>query len=428
MAYNRWLAHHGVKDQKWGVKNGPPYPLDSSKSDGHKLLKSDGSPQGKKRTKVYHKNAKKANAIYNTLSDREKYFLTGDPKAKQYVEPSEYRDTRYRNLYSRIEQYNDIPVSVMDIWSNEQGGATISIAVNADYRHMGLADKAVVDGITWLNDHPDVQYLVWGAEANNIPSITLAKKHGFEEYSRSGDHEYVNLTLDNKRAMTNGRPLTEKVRSRTDADREAIEEAQKYDDKQHRRILNGANFLAKTKALAFKIGRYNSASENGIPIKKQETSKDYDLKVINPGGKSTTLSGSNNCLLCTVAYDMRRRGYNVMAKQRAPIELLYDIGDEDLTNMYKSAKTIRDDSLKGITNKFKRQKNSRGSISCTWNGSKSGHVVAYEVNNGKVTLYDAQAGKRYDNPEELFSDAHNFRAVRLDNITPDYRLIKLAVE
>lgn len=26
--YNNYLAHHGIKGQKWGVKNGPPYPLD----------------------------------------------------------------------------------------------------------------------------------------------------------------------------------------------------------------------------------------------------------------------------------------------------------------------------------------------------------------------------------------------------------------
>ena len=32
-----WLAHHGIKGQKWGVKNGPPYPLDSqSKSTSEK--------------------------------------------------------------------------------------------------------------------------------------------------------------------------------------------------------------------------------------------------------------------------------------------------------------------------------------------------------------------------------------------------------
>lgn len=27
-----YLAHHGIKGQEWGVKNGPPYPLDSGKN------------------------------------------------------------------------------------------------------------------------------------------------------------------------------------------------------------------------------------------------------------------------------------------------------------------------------------------------------------------------------------------------------------
>ena len=65
MAYNRWLSpdelmHHQVKGAHWGVHNGPPYPLDRSKSDGHKLLtKGDGSPQGKKRYKTSEKTAHK---------------------------------------------------------------------------------------------------------------------------------------------------------------------------------------------------------------------------------------------------------------------------------------------------------------------------------------------------------------------------------
>lgn len=32
------LYHHGVKGQKWGVRNGPPYPLGSSKSNGRRLV------------------------------------------------------------------------------------------------------------------------------------------------------------------------------------------------------------------------------------------------------------------------------------------------------------------------------------------------------------------------------------------------------
>lgn len=35
-----YLSHHGVKGQKWGVQNGPPYPLDSG-NDSSKKKKSN---------------------------------------------------------------------------------------------------------------------------------------------------------------------------------------------------------------------------------------------------------------------------------------------------------------------------------------------------------------------------------------------------
>ena len=37
--YSDWLEHHGVKGQKWGVQNGPPYPLGSDVSTGSALKK-----------------------------------------------------------------------------------------------------------------------------------------------------------------------------------------------------------------------------------------------------------------------------------------------------------------------------------------------------------------------------------------------------
>lgn len=36
-----YIAHHGIKGQKWGVKNGPPYPLDSKISTGKRLKTND---------------------------------------------------------------------------------------------------------------------------------------------------------------------------------------------------------------------------------------------------------------------------------------------------------------------------------------------------------------------------------------------------
>lgn len=58
-----YLMHHGVDGQKWGVKNGPPYPLDR----GHKT-----SGKRKYRTdKGYHKDKSNQNKPVNKMSNDE---------------------------------------------------------------------------------------------------------------------------------------------------------------------------------------------------------------------------------------------------------------------------------------------------------------------------------------------------------------------
>ena len=37
------LKHHGIKGQKWGVRNGPPYPLDKSKKADTIVMNAIGS-------------------------------------------------------------------------------------------------------------------------------------------------------------------------------------------------------------------------------------------------------------------------------------------------------------------------------------------------------------------------------------------------
>ena len=43
------LYHHGIKGQKWGVRNGPPYPLSSKVSTGKRLKSSIGKSGVKKK-------------------------------------------------------------------------------------------------------------------------------------------------------------------------------------------------------------------------------------------------------------------------------------------------------------------------------------------------------------------------------------------
>lgn len=104
MAYNRWLskdylAHHGVKGQKWGEKNGPPYPLDSSKSDGHKLLKGDGSPQGKKKYKTSEKTAhKRATRKTKTV------FVSGSSKTQDETS-GYYRKELPKDIQKQLDEH-----------------------------------------------------------------------------------------------------------------------------------------------------------------------------------------------------------------------------------------------------------------------------------------------------------------------------------
>lgn len=46
------LAHHGILGQKWGKKNGPPYPLDSKVSTGKRLKDKPGNSKDLKKNTV----------------------------------------------------------------------------------------------------------------------------------------------------------------------------------------------------------------------------------------------------------------------------------------------------------------------------------------------------------------------------------------
>ena len=160
--YDLELYHHGVKGMKWGVR----------------------------KDRYVGKSYKKANEIYSTLSRKEKQYLTAEKKPpKEYVTKDEYYSKKSQNVYSSIEQDKGKPVSVIDLWDGGDGGVDVSIAVRNDpnYRGKGYASRAVKRGIEWFNEHPEVEYMVWGVNHENSASIELAKKNGFELYNQYKD-------------------------------------------------------------------------------------------------------------------------------------------------------------------------------------------------------------------------------------------------
>lgn len=246
----------------------------------------------------------------------------------------------------------------------------------------------------------------------------VGKKFGFRD---------VDITKED----LSKRPLTERLKNRTQKDIDTIQIIQEWDDNERKHILRGKQLLHNSKILTFKVNRIfdDVDSESDLPKMRKPESKNETLSRVNPSKGSHLASSGNNCCLCTIAYDMRRRGYDVIAKQKAPINLLYDIGAEDVSWMYGFPRETKTGDANGLSMALSKQPNgSRGAAFASWGKGNGGHVVAYEIENGKPVLYDAQTGDRYDKITDLFDDVKETSFIRLDDKKPNYNFVKIAVQ
>jgi hypothetical protein len=236
---------------------------------------------------------------------------------------------------------------------------------------------------------------------------------------------------------------------RTKEDEKIISEIQKWDnnkrkdtikslitEKQYKSAAKLA--LSNTRNSILKLRRRTESIDpnTGLYLKNRKSSILQDAINVNPSHTDTTTSSENNCLLCTVAYDIRRRGYDVVSKQHAKIDLLYDVGVDDVKDWYPGAKYKKFNNGKESLNtalKFieKNEKNgTRGYLDMAW-GENSGHVVSYEKLNGKLYFIDSQSANVYEYKKglpKIYNGAISAGYMRLDNIQPNYILIKEAIE
>lgn len=153
------FAHHGIQGQKWGVRNGPPYPLDSSalatkiydqakkKEPGitrdvimiaglsgskmhgleHKLKTKD-SIKRKIETDSEEKGiteSRAAQAIkdavrYTTITDDEN-FVSSYQKVKEKLEKKGYKETRCKNYFELYNQGKVKHKSVQSVFEDPDG-------------------------------------------------------------------------------------------------------------------------------------------------------------------------------------------------------------------------------------------------------------------------------------------------------------------
>ena len=83
--HNNELYHHGVKGQKWGVENGPPYPLGSGMSERTARSRAKKDAKEYARAKMFYGEGagNRRKLIKNIVAERSK-----DPTYKQAFEES----------------------------------------------------------------------------------------------------------------------------------------------------------------------------------------------------------------------------------------------------------------------------------------------------------------------------------------------------
>ena len=142
--------------------------------------------------------------------------------------------------------------------------------------------------------------------------------------------------------------------------------------------------------------------------KAREYTPEEDLKAINEGMFQVSKGGSNNCGLCTTAYELRRRGYDVRANfaehGRSVKTLSEFFKNADIQDDSALANRTKSEWMAAIERRLLRQGDgARGNFGGRY-AMGGGHSIIYEVSKGKVIFRDGQTGETYRSVREAIGN------------------------
>lgn len=197
---------------------------------------------------------------------------------------------------------------------------------------------------------------------------------------------------------------------------------------ERRRIGNGEK--------TYKIDRVKSSRNVPEDIASDAAKVNYSKQ-----GHKYGINRQSNCVFCSVAYEMRRRGMDVSAQPSLRgVQAVLSNNKSAMRKIYtnfdsKKVKTFSDridNKNIGMTDKefdeFEKELlndgNSRGQITLCWRASDKGgnvsgaHSLCYEVKDGKMYLIDGQIGAVMSDKKarKYLSNAINIDTMRTDNL------------
>ena len=178
-----------------------------------------------------------------------------------------------------------------------------------------------------------------------------------------------------------------------------------------------------------------------LSLKTKATTLDEDMAAVNPIYHTNNKSHyDENCGACTIAYDLRRRGYDVAAVDE---DAYRKSGGtlNDLVDCYDNAKLI---DMSYIARKYNISEKSstghptkelvscmekemlsegdgaRGNFLTVWSLG-GGHSISWEVENGEIAYRDCQTNEKVE-LDKWLGMSDEFYYFRTDNLTPNERI------
>lgn len=145
-------------------------------------------------------------------------------------------------------------------------------------------------------------------------------------------------------------------------------------------------------------------NESQIPLIQGEHTADDDMRIINNSGDFRKVGRSQNCALCSVAYDLRRRGYDVVAGDRYEPTTM-----EEIQSMFKGrlainyidrvAKTTKIDAKKvRSTIETHTKVGDRGVFTAATRWI-TGHCIAFDHTEDGIVFRDCQSNEVMSNSD-----------------------------
>ena len=224
---------------------------------------------------------------------------------------------------------------------------------------------------------------------------------------------------------------------------------QKGIDEHYVRIMKAMAAKQAEKTFDQRVVKLKVDQNTGLHLKRKPMSEDEDMSAVNPGYNDFNTNTKQNCMLCTTAYELRRRGYDVRANKAGfgykeedikkwfpnakiltfnPTKNdVFKLNDKEYNNQYNKALKGENKELanKVVSDLLKQGDGARGNLIMQFGWA--GHSVAYEVKDGRVFLRDCQRSSFYKDPTDLLRYSIQASYARTDNLDFDPNTIKEAV-